>query len=74
MIKTQHPSYANKNTLIKNPVVSKRILSGEFLPESIGDVQVDDELVTVVLRLSEQGMCVVQRPNGCLMEVCDDCF
>lgn len=59
---------------MKNFVGSKCILLGEYLPESVGDYQADDETVTVVLRLSEEGMCVVQRANGQLLEVSDDCL
>ena len=59
---------------MKNPVGSKLILPGEHLPESVGDYQAEDETVTVVLRLSEPGMCVVQRQSGEPLEVSDDCL
>jgi len=55
-----------------NPIGSKLTLPGEHLPESIGDLEMEDEIVTVVLRLFEEGMCVIQRPNGQLLEVSDD--
>lgn len=59
---------------MKNSVGSKRVLPGEHLPESVGDYQAEDELVTVILRLSTEGMCIVQRPDGQILEVSDDCL